>query len=72
MMPKVKSSPGIISGLFLIGYAGFRGLVELVRQPDAQIGVLQFGLTMGQTLSIPMVLVGGFLIWRALNLKAEV
>ena len=51
---------GAISALFLIGYGSFRFLVEYTRQPDAQLGFLQYGLSMGQWLSLPMVLLG---IW---------
>ena len=53
------------SGLFLVGYGLFRSLVELVRVPDAHIGYLAFGwVTMGQVLSLPMILIGsGMLIW---------
>lgn len=48
-----------VSGLFLIGYGSFRFLVEFARLPDAQIGYLAFDwLTMGQLLSLPMVLLG--------------
>lgn len=43
---------------FITLYALFRFLVEFVRQPDVQLGVLSSGLTMGQMLSIPMVIVG--------------
>jgi phosphatidylglycerol---prolipoprotein diacylglyceryl transferase len=46
------------SGLFLLSYAVFRALVELFREPDAQLGVLAFGLTMGQWLSLPMLFAG--------------
>jgi phosphatidylglycerol:prolipoprotein diacylglycerol transferase len=50
---------GVISGLFLIGYGVFRGLVEFVRMPDAHLGYLAFGwVTMGQVLSLPMILAG--------------
>lgn len=50
---------GAASGLFLTGYAAFRILVEFVRLPDPQIGYLAFGwLTMGQVLSLPMLLGG--------------
>jgi len=54
-----------VSGLFLIGYGVFRFGVEFVRVPDAQLGYLAFGwLTMGQILTLPMVLLGlGFLGW---------
>lgn len=48
-----------ISGLFLALYASFRILVEFVRVPDAHIGYLAFGwVTMGQVLSLPMLLAG--------------
>jgi phosphatidylglycerol:prolipoprotein diacylglycerol transferase len=54
-----------VSGLFLICYGLFRILVEFVREPDPQLGYLAFGwLTMGQVLSVPMVLVGaGLMAW---------
>ncbi|MBL6951521.1 MAG: prolipoprotein diacylglyceryl transferase [Alphaproteobacteria bacterium] len=57
--------PGLLTGIFLCGYALARTLVELVRQPDIQIGLLPFGTTMGQWLSLPMLLGGLYLIWRA-------
>ncbi len=57
--------PGLITGLFIIGYGLSRILVELVRAPDAHIGFLSFGLTMGQVLSFPMMLVGGVFVWIA-------
>ena len=57
--------PGLLTGVYLSGYALARALVELVRQPDAQIGLLPFGTTMGQWLSLPMLLGGLYLIWRA-------
>lgn len=47
------------SGLFLAGYGIARSIVEFVRVPDAQLGYLAFGwLTMGQILSLPMILAG--------------
>ncbi|NKI73167.1 prolipoprotein diacylglyceryl transferase [Dickeya sp. CFBP 2040] len=48
---------GSVSGLFLIGYGSFRIIVEFFRQPDAQLGLFS-GVSMGQILSIPMVLAG--------------
>lgn len=56
---------GLLTGIFLCGYAMARATVELVRQPDVQIGLLPFGSTMGQWLSLPMLLGGAYLIWRA-------
>ena len=50
---------GLVSGLFLLLYGTFRFLVEFVRVPDAHIGYLAFGwLTMGQLLSVPLILAG--------------
>jgi phosphatidylglycerol---prolipoprotein diacylglyceryl transferase len=56
--------PGLLTGVFLIGYASARGFVELFRQPDAHLGFLIGGATMGQLLSIPMILIGLYLIFR--------
>lgn len=49
---------GAVSGLFLIGYGVFRFLVEFTREPDDFLGLLSMGLSMGQWLSLPMVLAG--------------
>ncbi len=56
---------GAVSGLFLLCYGLFRFLIEFVRQPDPQLGYLAFGwVTMGQILSLPMMLAGaGLLAW---------
>ncbi|WP_298727464.1 prolipoprotein diacylglyceryl transferase [uncultured Ferrovibrio sp.] len=56
---------GMLTGVFLIGYGLARIIGELFRQPDAQIGYLIGGTTMGQWLSLPMVLFGIGLIWWA-------
>lgn len=48
---------------FFIGYGLFRFLVEFVRQPDAHLGFLWGGATMGQLLSIPMILFGIAGLW---------
>jgi phosphatidylglycerol:prolipoprotein diacylglycerol transferase len=54
------------SGLFLILYASFRFFLEFFREPDAHLGYLAFEwLTMGQLLTIPMVLLGILLITLA-------
>lgn len=59
-----KSRPvGSVSGLFLIGYGAFRIIVEFFRQPDAQLGLFG-GVSMGQILSVPMILLGIiFMVW---------
>ncbi len=57
---------GAVSGLFLLGYGFFRFLVEFVRIPDQQYGYLLMDwITMGQILSLPMIIFGGFLVFRA-------
>ncbi|ANS44458.1 prolipoprotein diacylglyceryl transferase [Serratia inhibens] len=54
-----KSRPmGAVSGLFLIGYGIFRIIVEAFRQPDAQLGLFDGVVSMGQILSVPMVVAG--------------
>lgn len=50
---------GAVSGLFLIGYGSFRFLGEFTRNPDDGIfGLMTFGISMGQWLSLPMVVAG--------------
>ena len=62
----VRIRPGFISGLFLFGYAIARSVIENFREPDAQIGFLFARVTMGQLLTVPM-LIGGIwiMIWAA-------
>ena len=55
---------GAVSGMFLVGYGMFRIMVETVRQPDTQLGLYWGFMTMGQILSVPMVLIGLYLIFR--------
>jgi len=62
---KARVRPGIITGAFLIGYAAARSVSELFREPDKQLGFLIFGTTMGQLLSIPLLIAGAWMIWRA-------
>ena len=55
---------GALTGAFLIGYALARILAELFREPDAYLGFLAGGVTMGQVLSLPLLLAGlGLVIW---------
>ena len=55
---------GAVSGLFLLGYGVMRYVVEYVREPDAFIGPLPYGLTLGQWLSVPMIVIGlGMMLW---------
>ena len=49
---------GAVSGVFLIGYGSFRFLAEFTREPDSFLGLLELGLSMGQWLSLPMIVAG--------------
>jgi phosphatidylglycerol:prolipoprotein diacylglycerol transferase len=57
------SKTGLLSGLFLIFYTIFRTIVEFFREPDVQLGFFFEMLTMGQLLSIPMLVLGIFLVY---------
>lgn len=61
--------PGLVIGVFAVGYGLARSFVELFREPDAQIGFLWGGLTMGMLLSLPMILAGAAFIAHALRQK---
>jgi phosphatidylglycerol---prolipoprotein diacylglyceryl transferase len=60
-----QERPGLLSGLFLVGYGVARIVGEFFRQPDPQLGFLFGGITMGQVLSLPMVLFGLWLMRKA-------
>jgi phosphatidylglycerol:prolipoprotein diacylglycerol transferase len=61
---------GSVSGLFLVGYGTSRILMEFFRMPDPQLGYLAFGwLTMGQVLSVPMIIGGALLLWWSYQKK---
>ena len=64
---RALKSPGLISGVFVCGYALSRIFVEFFREPDAQLGYLlgTGWLTMGMVLSFPMILLGLWAIVRA-------
>jgi phosphatidylglycerol---prolipoprotein diacylglyceryl transferase len=61
----VTQRTGRISALFLIGYAIARMAVECFREPDRFLSPLAAGLTMGQWLCVPMILLGLFLWYKA-------
>ncbi len=59
---------GVVAGVFLAGYGLFRLSLEWVREPDQQMpDFLKGYITMGLLLSLPMLLAGGWLIWRGLK-----
>ena len=61
----VRRQSGMVVGAFLVGYAAARLFVELFREPDAHIGFLIAGSTLGQWLSLPVAVLGIVLIARA-------
>ena len=60
---------GQITGAFIAGYGIFRFIAEFWREPDAQLGFLSLGLSMGQWLSLPMVLIG-VVVWSWARMRA--
>jgi phosphatidylglycerol:prolipoprotein diacylglycerol transferase len=59
---RARLRPGLLAGVFAVGYGLSRFAVEFFREPDAQLGTLAFGLTMGQTLSLPLIFGGLWLL----------
>lgn len=56
---------GAIAAAFLMGYGAFRFAVEYTREPDSYLGLLSMGFSMGQWLSLPMLLIGAVLWIKA-------
>ena len=54
----ILARPGLAIGVFLTGYGASRALIEQVREPDAHLGYIFSGITMGQILSLPMIATG--------------
>jgi phosphatidylglycerol:prolipoprotein diacylglycerol transferase len=53
---------GAVSASFLAGYGAFRFAVEFTREPDSYLGLLAFGLSLGQWLSLPMIIAGAAML----------
>lgn len=62
---RLLTKPGYVTGIFLVGYGAIRAALENVREPDLGMPDFPLGLTMGMMLSLPMIAVGAWLIWRA-------
>ncbi|HAT49432.1 MAG: prolipoprotein diacylglyceryl transferase [Nitrospirae bacterium] len=62
-----KQKWGVLFGTFLVGYGCCRFIVEFFREPDAQLGLLSLGLSMGQWLCLPMILSGVILLYWAVR-----
>lgn len=68
--PDIRRTHGILFGVFLAGYGLCRFIIEFFREPDEQIGFILQYFSMGQLLSLPMMAVGGLIIWHARRKKA--
>jgi len=66
-----KRPTGSISGLFLVSYGILRIFSEVFREPDPQIGLIQNCITMGQILSIPMIIFGLIIIFISFYKKIK-
>ncbi len=62
---RLRRRTGFLTGVFLAGYGAARTVAEVFRQPDAHLGFLSFGTTMGQWLSVPLLAMGLVLMFRA-------
>ena len=67
VLSRKRRPDGFQLGVMLALYGVFRIAVEFVREPDIQLGFILGPFTMGQLLSLPVLLAGGWLIWRALR-----
>ena len=67
-----ERKPGQVAAAFLVGYGIFRFIAEYFREPDAHLGLLSMGLSMGQWLCVPMMLAGaGLWAWAQSNELAK-
>ena len=63
---------GAVSAAFLVGYGSFRFIAEYFREPDSYLGLLTLGFSMGQWLSLPMIVLGLALwAWSQRNASRE-
>jgi phosphatidylglycerol:prolipoprotein diacylglycerol transferase len=64
LLSRRQRPAGVVGAAFLAGYGVLRIVAEFFREPEALYGAMPLGLSAGQWLSVPMVLVGGFLmVW---------
>lgn len=63
--PKIRRATGYLSGIFVAGYGLCRFILEFYREPDTQIGLMLGYFSLGQLLSLPMIVAGALLIRHA-------
>lgn len=64
---KIRKREGVLSGFFLMGYAISRFGIEFFREPDSQIGYIMQYFTLGQILSLPIFMLGCYLVIKKLR-----
>lgn len=67
---RTERKPGQVAAAFVFGYGVFRFIAEYFREPDAHLGLLALGMSMGQWLCVPMVVVGA-LVWHWAGRQAQ-
>jgi len=65
MRPEVRRRAGLRMGVFIAGYGIARAIGEVFREPEPDMGLLIFGSTYGQWLSLPMIGIGLWFVYRA-------
>ncbi len=65
--PRVRETRGFVSALFIVCYGCFRIVLEQFREPDAQLGFFFGGVTMGQMLSLPLIIIGLLMLWKLIK-----
>lgn len=69
---RAHEKPGLLTGVFLAGYALARIIAEFFREPDAHLGFIAASVTMGQILSLPLLALGLGLVWWSTQRKPAV
>ena len=67
---RALTKTGLTAGVFALGYGAARFTIEFFREPDKHLGLIAMDLSMGQLLSLPLILLGLYLIRRALRKTA--
>lgn len=71
VLSRRRRADGLVFGVFIGLYGVFRFVIEFFREPDAQLGFIAGGLSMGQLLSVPLVALGVWLVWKAMSSSSD-
>ncbi len=67
----VRNTTGVLSGVFIAGYGISRFIIEFFREPDMQIGFILEYFSLGQLLSLPMIMAGVYLVYYARSKRQQ-